>query len=261
MALLRSLDENCGEDSSTPSDTPSEISLSEIVSGGTDDRESTESKDPGDDGSPDEDSSIPSEIVEKCILASGKNNSVYLFALYFISLRMMNRKGPFTPDASALEYRLANSSDTLITDKINPTAGVFLAIDPNKNVVVGSAEFGLVNDTDGTREEVYITEEYLRKAWRRPGLPSKMLEKLLEYCSQYAEVQIHNRRPQVTFAWVRLGRSDEFITGEVKKAGFERCDSNDWEYRDFCYEFPDATENNPPVDDGPFPVIPAPSDD
>ncbi|KAF4689724.1 hypothetical protein FOZ60_001242 [Perkinsus olseni] len=189
MALLRSLDENCGEDSPTPSDTPSEI----------------------------------------------------------------NRKGPFTPDASALEYRLANSSDTLITDKINPTAGVFLAIDPNKNVVVGSAEFGLVTDTDGTREEVYVTEGYLRKAWRRPGLPSKMLEKLLKY--------IHNRRPQVTFAWVRLGRSDEFITGEVKKAGFERCDSNDWEYRDFCYEFPDATENNPPVDDGPFPVIPAPSDD
>ncbi|KAF4704913.1 hypothetical protein FOZ63_031465 [Perkinsus olseni] len=164
-------------------------------------------------------------------------------------LTSQKRKGPFIPDASALEYRLANSSDTLVTDKIHPTAGVFLAIDPNKNVVVGSAEFGLVNNTDDDREEVHITEGYLRKAWRRPGLPSKMLEKLLEY------------RPQVALAWVRLGRSDKFIRKEVQKAGFEPCDSNDREYRDFCFEFSDVTENKPPVDDGSFPVIPAPSDD
>ncbi|KAF4658094.1 hypothetical protein FOZ61_005859 [Perkinsus olseni] len=168
-------------------------------------------------------------------------------------LTSQKRKGPFTPDASALEYRLANSSDTLVTDELHPTAGVFLAIDPNKNVVVGSAEFGLVNNTDDDREEVFITEGYLRKAWRRPGLPSKMLEKLLEY--------IHTQRPQVASAWVRLGRSDKFINNEVQKAGFERCDSNDREYRDFCFEFSDVTENNPPVDVGSFPVIPAPSDD
>ncbi|KAF4662146.1 hypothetical protein FOL46_005421 [Perkinsus olseni] len=163
--------------------------------------------------------------------------------------RSQKQKGPLTPDPSKLEYRLGEPSDILIADKEYPTAGLFVAVDPKDHVVVGSAEFGLVENE--SPEEVYITEGKLKKEWELPGLPAKMLKKLLEY--------IEEKRPQVAMAWTEVERDDKFYTKELKKAGFKRCDSDDFEYRTFCYEF--RQKEPPAVGSEPFPVIPTPSDE
>ncbi|KAF4735061.1 hypothetical protein FOZ62_017934, partial [Perkinsus olseni] len=45
-------------------------------------------------------------------------------------LTSQKQKSSLTPDPSKLEYRLAGPSDILIADKENPTAGLFVAVDP-----------------------------------------------------------------------------------------------------------------------------------
>ncbi|KAF4658093.1 hypothetical protein FOZ61_005858 [Perkinsus olseni] len=154
-----------------------------------------------------------------------------------ISLTSQQQSSAFIPDVSKLEYRLAEPSDVLITNKVNPTAGLFVAVVPKRNVVVGSAEFGLVANTEGSGEKVFITEGNLREHFMHPGLASKMLKKLLEY--------IHSERRRVTKAWIRVRRSDEFFTSEVTEAGFQRCGSSDREWLNFCYRFPHSTNKNP----------------
>ncbi|KAF4735062.1 hypothetical protein FOZ62_017935 [Perkinsus olseni] len=198
------------------------------------------------------------------MVANRPSRLIYLVSALMpatISLTSQQQSSAFIPDVSKLEYRLAEPSDVLITNKVNPTAGLFVAVVPKRNVVVGSAEFGLVANTEGNGGRVFITEGNLRKHFMHPGLPSKMLKELLEY--------IRSERPQVTKAWVRVRRSDDFFTSEVQEAGFQRCSSSDREWLNFCYRFPHSTKKNPvswimskihAVGSKSFPTIAAPSD-
>ncbi|KAF4678697.1 hypothetical protein FOZ63_029120, partial [Perkinsus olseni] len=169
------------------------------------------------------------------MVANRRSRLIYLVSALMpatISLTSQQQSSAFIPDVSKLEYRLAEPSDVLITNKVNPTAGLFVAVVPKRNVVVGSAEFGLVANTEGNGERVFITEGNLRKHFMHPGLPSE------RSCW-------NTERPQVTKAWVCVRRSDDFFTSEVQEAGFQRCSSSDSEWLNFCYRFPHSTKKNP----------------
>ncbi|KAF4728019.1 hypothetical protein FOZ62_028895, partial [Perkinsus olseni] len=123
--------------------------------------------------------------------------------------------GHLTPDVSKLEYRLAEPSDVLLEDKAKLDAGVYVAVDTRQNVVVGSVEFGLVNQTDDSPATVYIPR-----------------------------VIINRVAPQVTLAWLRVDTTNEAAKKAYTKAGFESYDSADWGWLNFFYDFPENLEND-----------------
>ncbi|KAF4730748.1 hypothetical protein FOZ62_023345, partial [Perkinsus olseni] len=141
--------------------------------------------------------------------------ALVLMPTALVCLTTQKGEGLLTPDVSKLEYRLAEPSDALLEDKTQLDAGVFAAVDTRHNVVVGSVEFGLVNQTDGDLDTVYIP--------------------------------IHQVAPQVTFAWMRVDNTNEAAIKAYKKAGFEEYDSADWGWLNFFYDFPEGFENNPAV--------------
>ncbi|KAF4745417.1 hypothetical protein FOZ63_004684, partial [Perkinsus olseni] len=155
------------------------------------------------------------------------------------------------PDVSKLEYRLAEPSDVLLEDKAKLNAGVYVAVDTRQNVVVGSVEFGLVNQTDGNLDTVYIPQVIVREDWRGRGVASEMLKRLMKY--------IHHVAPQVTLAWLRVDTTNEAAKKAYTKAGFESYDSADWGWLNFFYDFPENLENDlAVVGDESLPVIPEP---
>ncbi|KAF4687830.1 hypothetical protein FOZ60_003447 [Perkinsus olseni] len=158
------------------------------------------------------------------------NTTLDAFATAFVSLTSQKQGGHLTPDVSKLEYRLAEQSDVLLEDKAKPDAGVFVAVDTRQNVVVGSVEFGLVNQTDDSPATVYIPR-----------------------------VIIHRVAPQVTLAWLRVDTTNEAAKKAYTKAGFESYDSADWGWLNFFYDFPENLENDlAVVGDESLPVIPEP---
>ncbi|KAF4715365.1 hypothetical protein FOZ62_010265, partial [Perkinsus olseni] len=95
-----------------------------------------------------------------------------------LSLASHKKKDAITPDQ--LEYRLAKPSDVLLGEMVEPEAGVFVAAEKGKGVVVASVEFGLVKGGDDW-EFVGLPSLRVKEDWRDRGVGSELLKALVEY--------------------------------------------------------------------------------
>ncbi|KAF4724940.1 hypothetical protein FOZ62_000285 [Perkinsus olseni] len=160
-----------------------------------------------------------------------------------------------TLDPSKLEYRLAKPTDVLLSDKLEDKAAVFVAFDTEAQTVVGSVEFGVVQEAVyENRETVFLPWLEMMRGWTNQDVAVEMLKHLLEY--------IKRVRPRVAYVWTRenWGAKEEFADKVCKKAGFKTMGAPDQWY-DYMYTFP-KTESSVEASggDGVIPIIPGPYD-
>ncbi|KAF4683906.1 hypothetical protein FOZ60_008436 [Perkinsus olseni] len=160
-----------------------------------------------------------------------------------------------TLDPSKLEYRLAKPTDVLLSDKLEDKAAVFVAFDTEAQTVVGSVEFGVVQEAVyENKETVFLPWLEMMRGWTNQDVAVEMLKHLLEY--------IKRVRPRVAYVWTRenWGAKEEFADKVCKKAGFKTMGAPDQWY-DYMYTFP-KTESSVEASggDGVIPIIPGPYD-
>ncbi|KAF4689479.1 hypothetical protein FOZ60_001602 [Perkinsus olseni] len=169
-----------------------------------------------------------------------------LFPSAVFGLTIHLREGPLISNASELEYRLANSSDELTIGKSDQNAAVFVAVYPEKKVVVGSVEFGRIAGTD----HVYIPWVRVRDGWRGRGIATEMLKRFIEL--------IGNAKPRVKWIYMDVSYENAAAIGAYRNAGFDIYDG-DGEHTHAAYIVPwvsKSTEDD--EDDGIIPVISEP---
>ncbi|KAF4727900.1 hypothetical protein FOZ62_028930, partial [Perkinsus olseni] len=161
-----------------------------------------------------------------------------------------------TLDPSKLEYRLAKPTDVLLSDKLEDKAAIFVAYDTKTQAVVGSVEFGVVQEaTYENKETVFLPWLEMIRGWTNQDVAVEMLRHLLGY--------IKRVRPQVAYVWTRenWGAKEEFADKVCKKAGFKTLGApNQW--YDYMYTFPKTESSVEASDggDGVIPLIPGPYD-
>ncbi|KAF4726015.1 hypothetical protein FOZ62_017621, partial [Perkinsus olseni] len=161
-----------------------------------------------------------------------------------------------TLDPSKLEYRLAKPTDVLLSDKLEDKAAVFVAFDTEAQTVVGSVEFGVVQEAVyENKETVFLPWLEMMRGWTNQDVAVEMLKHLLEY--------IKRVRPRVAYVWTRenWGAKEEFADKVCKKAGFKTMGAPDQWY-DYMYTFPKTESSVEAGDggDGVIPLIPGPYD-
>ncbi|KAF4679841.1 hypothetical protein FOZ63_000155 [Perkinsus olseni] len=138
--------------------------------------------------------------------------------------------------AAALEYRRARESDHVRREHGFEDAAVFEAAKPQSedpDEIVADATFGLLS-TPRHGEWVYIPRVFVREKYRKRGVATEMMRRLLEYVqlsgclyllvlSHYAgdgRRQVHWKNPRVVAGWLRVSSDNRGAIKAYKKAGF-----------------------------------------
>ncbi|KAF4709560.1 hypothetical protein FOZ63_017314 [Perkinsus olseni] len=117
-------------------------------------------------------------------------------------------------NASQLEYRVLQPSDAWARDFQMPGCVNYVAANPSAvkgENVVASLGFGVVS-RPGYGEWVYIDDVEVREDWRRKGVATQLIKRLLAY--------IHKGWPDVDGAFLFVLERDASIKGLYEKIGF-----------------------------------------
>ncbi|EER07415.1 hypothetical protein Pmar_PMAR020580 [Perkinsus marinus ATCC 50983] len=118
-----------------------------------------------------------------------------------------------------LEYRLAKPSDVPLCDRVQPKAGLYVAVEPRGNSVVASVEFGLVDVPE--QNWVYLPYFCVKEDWKGSAVGGRLLKRLLVY--------VHSVRPQVESVSITMGTTNDGELAAAEEAGFD----SQCEYSDF----------------------------
>ncbi|KAF4651217.1 hypothetical protein FOL46_000438 [Perkinsus olseni] len=156
-------------------------------------------------------------------------------------------------NASQLEYRLSLPSDKFERNKLMPDGGNFVAVNPlarKRKAVVASLGSGLVSRPKYGKW-VYIDDVKVRKDWRRKGVATQLIKRLLAY--------LYEGWPDVDGAYLGVLPTNEPAIRLYKKLGFVyKGVTGGWDGYVFSFSLPSAVAHlpkDPPITEMRLPTI------